>query len=217
MMRHHLGPLPRTPRRGDGFSLLEITVVLSILSVVTAIGLSGFLRLSEYWRDLSEASRLQSEITNAYRFLGSDFENIVSPKWVTSGLQGRRGDTEDNLKFWRVSFEDDRISVPIEEYNPLTGVRNRYTAHYTIDRNEPVPRLMRHVTPLGGRPENGTGMIIARGISGMRIQYYFGRNWRPQWDVLEMPQAIRISLSVMEENRPERQWSRVAVFPVHVR
>ncbi len=200
-----------------GFTLLELILVLTIMSIVSTLGVTGLFRMTLYWNDLQSTLRMNAAATHAFESFAKDFESVLSARVVGVGLRGQQADIEDNVRFWRLSFEDDSLTAPVEQYNPLTGAQERLSVQYAIDRHEDEPRLVRTTTPLGDAVRSGTQSVAASGIVGMRIQYFDGNDWRGNWDGSAMPEMVRVSLSMMADNRTDQHLSRVATFRIHVK
>ncbi len=201
----------------QGFTLLELMVVLTVMSVVSTIGVTGFFKMTDYWNEVMLTTHLNKALTHAFASIATDFDSVLSARVMGSGLRGQQADTEDNVRFWRLSFEDDRITLPVEQYNPIDDARERLVVQYVIERTGEGARLTRNVVDAGSATHNGIKTNIASGITGMRVQYFDGRDWRNQWDAVTMPELVRISLSAMDGVRPDRHISRMAVFRIQVR
>ena len=105
-------------RRHGGFTLFELLLALTIVSVVSTIGATGFFKLTAYWNDLLLTNRANQRATDIFTIMTSDFENTLSSEVTDISLQGSTADFQDNRRFWRLDFEDDRLSLPVEAYNP---------------------------------------------------------------------------------------------------
>ena len=200
----------------SGFTLFELLVALSILSVVSTIGATGFFKITGHWNEARMAQRVNQTATLAFAAIAADIENIISHEVGGVGLRGQMADTEDNLRFWRLSFEDDRMTLPVEYADQATGTRKRHIVRYEIDRGGETPRLRRFSGALGTGMSAGKPTAEFPGVTGMRINYFDGQSWRGYWDKNELPRAIRVSLSLMEDMRIDKHLARVATFRVYV-
>jgi prepilin-type N-terminal cleavage/methylation domain-containing protein len=205
-----------TTANSKGFTLLELVMVLSIMGVVSTIGVGGFFRMTTHWNDLMLTMAQHRSGSSVFAVMKEDFDNMLSGRVCGIGLRGRQADVEDDLRLWRVSFEDDRLNFPVELMNPLTQTKERLIVSYAMDRTT-QPCLVRTTTPLGDISKEGTKTVVGQGVCGMRINYFDGTNWRHQWASLEPPQLVRISLSLMDYDRVDKQLSRVVTFPIMVK
>ena len=200
----------------SGFTMLEIIVVLSLMGVVGTIGITGFFRITEYWGVLQENLRLNKSAANAFDAFSKDIDNMLSSEVAGVALQGIHANTEDNIHFWRITFEDDSITFPAQIINPLTLELERLLITYAINRGDQEPRLVRS-TSLLENPDDITGAtLIAEDVTGMRIQYFDGNTWQEEWNQPTSPRLVRISLSLIDGNRTDGQLARVATFAIQV-
>lgn len=200
----------------NGFTLFELLLALTIVSVISTIGATGFFKLTDYWNDLLLTNRENQIATDIFAVMASDFENTLSSEVTNISLQGSTADFQDNRRFWRLDFEDDRISLPVEAYNPSLGIWERRLVRYEIDRNDGEPQLIRYARPLDAGPSVEKQTALFPGVSGIRIHYFDGETWRNQWQEDSMPKAVRISLAVMENLRADKHLSRMATFRIFV-
>jgi len=199
-----------------GFTLLEMIVVMSLMGVVGTIGLTGFFRMTEYWGALQENLRLNKSAANAFDSFSKDVENMLSSEVAGVSLQGVHADTEDNIHFWRITFEDDAVTFPAQIINPLTQEFERLLITYSIRRGEEEPCLARSTALLERPGETTNATVIAENVTGMRIQYFDGKTWHGEWNQPVAPKLVRISLSLINGNRTDGQLARVATFAVQV-
>lgn len=200
----------------SGFTLFELMLAMTILSVVSTIGASGFFKITSQWNELLLTQRLNESATRAFSEMAGDFENILPAHIGGVGLRGQHADTEDNERFWRLAFEDDRIALPVEYQNPVTGTWQRYLVRYEIDRSADAPFLVRTVRALNSDTDHETRTSAFPGITGMRIHYFDGSIWRSQWERDDMPAAVRVSVSVMDGMRADKHLARMASFRIFV-
>ena len=76
--------------------------------------------------------------------------------------------------------------------------------------------MLRFARPLDAGPSAEKLTAVYQGISGFRIHYFDGTTWRNQWQERFMPEAVRVSLAVMENMRTDKHLSRMATFRIHV-
>ncbi len=200
-----------------GFTLLELTVVLTVLSVASTIGMTGLFRMTAYWNELQANMRLNGLATRVFASMADDFDHAVSTQVCDAEFQGRRNEAKEQIHLWRIAFEDDQLAFPVEILNPVTGQRNRLIVHYAIERNAGASRLTRSVSaPDADSAARTRKQVIAPDVVGMRIQYFDGMEWRESWYEPEPPRLVRVSVSVMDSSRPDRQLARTASFPIRV-
>jgi len=214
-------------RQRHGFSLIELLVVLAVLSVVTTVGTTMFFKINDLWRATSVRGQLEDRVGNTDDQLSRDFGMVLSSTLSGVGLQGiRRVTTIPQGDKLSLSIEDDWFAIPVEEVNLLTGKPERHNAIYRVHRSDENEKsiagtLGRAVLGLGepipDTPENIEAMEVAAGVLEMRGEYFDGENWRETWSGNGMPEAVRVSLTLVDEARPWEQVSRVLTYPIHVK
>jgi prepilin-type N-terminal cleavage/methylation domain-containing protein len=203
-------------RYKSGFTLLELIVVLSLMGIVSTIGMTGFFRMTQHFNTLQENMRLNKSAANTFDMMLQDFENILSGRVTGSPLQGIHADTEVSLHFWRITFEDDTLSFPVEVLNPLTQQRERLLVNYAVERGINDPRLVRTTSSLQQPDATPNAIVVAGDVAGMRLQYYDGDTWHGEWSKPVHPDLVRVSLSLIAGNRTDGQLARTATFALQV-
>ena len=204
-MRH---PLHR------GFSLLELLVVISVLSVVTTIGVSAFVSITTAWRQTTELVELESTADMILEdYLAQDIGRMLSPRLSGAPMSGKQGEAE---AFFRIRVEDDSMIIPVEVPNESGGL-DRHSVRYHVDRERELPTLIRTIGPLGADMSSGLELELATGVFGLRFEYFDGTAWQPQWDKPELPLSVRAHVALMDVYQQHQQISRKATFPIHVR
>ncbi len=206
----------RTIRYKSGFTMLELVVVLSLMGIVSTIGITGFFRMTTHFNTLQENLRLNKSAANAFDMMLQDFENLLSGRVTGNPLHGIHADTEDSLHFWRIPFEDDTITFPIEIHNPLTQLRERLLVTYAVERGPNEPRLVRSTTSLQEPEATPSSVVVADDVAGMRLQYFDGNTWHEKWSAPVHPILVRVSLSLIAGDRTDGQFARTATFALQV-
>ena len=115
-------------------------------------------------------------------------------------------------------LENDTVVLPVSYYNPLTETMTHASVSYHIERGDGSPRLVRQLEGgFGVEKPGGAIEPVAKGVMSMRIDYFDGAEWLPQWRQLEHPDAVRVSLTLQSPFRPDEQISRKSAFAIRVR
>jgi hypothetical protein len=147
-----------------------------------------------------------------------DFSQVVSPKLAGTTVKGTTQDTTDTRLFKvRVSLQNDQVVIPVETVAGPDGRLQRLDVRYYIDREGGAATLMRVMSAPGG--VETASLKVADGVLAMAIEYA-GKGpaaaWKREWTEASPPSAVRVSVTLMDPDRPYEQISSKAVFPIEV-
>jgi prepilin-type N-terminal cleavage/methylation domain-containing protein len=194
-----------------GFTLLELIVSLTILSVVSTLAVSAFVNANDYWNGLRSAAELDRNATAALDSLRGDFGSLLPSRVSNTALRGLTATAVDDRHSWRSTFEDDRAEMVTDQYNMLSSQHEMATVGYSIDRHGEIPRLVRTA-----RGSAVTETVIAPNVAGLNFAWFDGKQWLDAWEKPGLPRAVRVSLSLVDPDRPGRNLARTTVFNVNV-
>jgi len=206
----------RKRRTRLGFTLLELLVVMAVLSVVTTIGATSFIKMTTMWGDTSDGMELNAKSVNVFRTMRSDFERVASAQRTGRSIQGLDRLETDALINRHIP-QDDQIIIPVIQRSPEIGWQ-QLAVMYKIDRSGGVPTLVRVLGENDGSTPSGAVQVVAEQVVAMNITYLDGENtWLDAWSRADLPAAVRVSLSMGLSRHPMRHVTREAVFPIHVK
>lgn len=201
-------PLAKKP----GFTLVELIVAIGIMSVVTTICVTVFFKVGSLWRDtdlLLESHHVVNEQLDTVR---RDLAELVSPR-----LTGRSFVDVDQLvldeDLWG-KVSRDSVAFPVHLTDPSGKQSQMLTIRYYIEPNSHT--LLRAVQTPGSESSPATTAILTNVVHFQVDFLTDGGQWLPAWNREGTPAAVRFSMTLMLPNRPHEQFSRTAVFPVHV-
>jgi general secretion pathway protein J len=193
-------------RAHQGFTLLELLIVIAILAVVTGViagALAGGLRVWEAARDFNrEATEammglelVEQDLVNSYVFFDIPFEGAASemafPALLEQAVE-RDGDDPRPRVIGSVRYAVDAAA---------NGLVRRAWAY-----PDEQPR---------------TGELVARGVTSMRVEYrgasseQGGDTWRSTWDATNaLPVGVRIQLVVADEEAVRARVTRTIAMPL---
>lgn len=200
-----------------GFTLLELLVVLGILSVVTTIGMGAFVSVTGNWRTTEIRAALNARADNIFRGMRRDLDRLVSSRVSGAPVLGSSGSAQQDSLFWHVPLANDRLVLPVFDTDPATGRSQAIRVSYGVERTGAVPMLVRTMGGLGETTPDGARETAGMGVLGFRVAYLRGGQWQSEWQFPGHPEAIRVSLVLIDADRPYEQVARECVFPVHVR
>ena len=210
------------PRGRRGFTLVEMITVLAVLTVVSTLGTMAYLQIDGRWRTVHKRAELHAAADAIFVQMRGDFANLLAPRRTGLSLSGET-DTyrdQDLGGYWQVAFDDDRLVLPVELFNAAEGVAERRRVAYRVDRTASPPVLVRAERPLdAAEPAVSVTPLPAGhapGVLAMAVEYFKDGEWRRTWDRAGAPDAVRVSLTLRDINRPNEQIARRAVFAVQV-
>lgn len=212
-------------RRRDisGFSLIELIVVLALLSVVSTLGLVAFFRVDARWRTDQVRGRLYASADAIFAEMREDFGRVLSSRLSgvpVRGVSNTYVDAREGSRFWHMGFEDDQFILPVESWNPVTGLIERHNVMYQIARDTGGCRLVRRYGALEEPVPAGASADLhsaAAEVLALCAEYSDGTSWQRGWNRPDAPRAVRVSLTLMDKNRYYEQISQKAVFTINAR
>jgi prepilin-type N-terminal cleavage/methylation domain-containing protein len=198
--------------RTRGFSLIELIVVIGVLTVPATIGTLMLNRITDTWRAESTRTELDSRAQYIFDQMKQDFSEAVSAKLSGEAIKGLAQTAQDK-RYHRVPLEDDRFFIPAALAG-ADGTPRRADVGYYIARENGQCRLMRAVRVPGAATP--IEQPVAEGVLSMRVEYAGAQGWQAGWSSGVNPEAVRVSLVLMDMDMNWEQVARKAVFSVHV-
>ena len=208
----------RCYRRRAGFTLLEILVVLTILGVVSTLGISAFVTRTSAWNELRARTELDAQAEEAFKAIRRDLADTLSYELSGVALTGTRDDAVDTDTFRPAHNADDSVSIPVQGAAAGRARQRATMVGYRASEGS----LIRSVGSLDEDfPTTGRQEVIPRARTvAFRAEYLSeapNQLWETEWHGPGHPKAVRISLTLEDPDRPDIQISRKAVLRVHVR
>lgn len=200
-----------------GFSLIELVVAIGLLGVVSTIAVGMFVRMSDLWTDMEAQVEMNDRAEYALARIEEDLTELVSPRTAGAPLVVTDAVHQDDRYFWAIDLADDAITLPTRVLQREDGIRRWVEVAYAVDRS--TWTLMRSATAPGGASDAAPQpMIAATGVVQFNVSCRDRDGaWRTAWDEPEPPEAVRVSLVMMNPGRPWQQIARTAVYRVRVR
>ncbi len=212
---------PRGTRSG-GFTLIELLISISILGVVTGIGINAFVGLTGAWHDTKTLADLDSIADDALNTIQTDVLDVLSFELSGVSIRGEDRATEDQRFFDRI-LEDDTLVIPVQTTQAGRRRLGGNTVQYHVERNANAQVLRRTVGVLEAEiPQSGRAAVTDEqraNVIRFNVEYLVpsSSDWVAEWQEDALPAAIRVSLVLADPYRGDLQVSRKAVFPIYVR
>ena len=207
--------MKQNPRQG-GFTLFELLVVLSVMSVVSTIGVTAYIRVTDLWRVSAMHMELGATAEDIFENIRRDMENVASSRRTGQAIQGIDVLSEAAM-YGRVPLDNDRLILPILQTG-ASGTSERLAVKYHIHREAAPNQLTRTLGPMDGSEPAGASQSIADNVLALDVEYLSGGAWQPAWSGTVQPEAVRVNVTVSGAGQwHAEQVTRSAVFPVYVK
>lgn len=204
-------------RRRAGFTLMELLVSLSLLGVVSTIGVTAFFRVADHWTAAVRTQRLETQASAALDAIREDLDRVLSPRTGAGAFSSVCQTARHSFGTVEATANDDKISFPVVQKNVATGGFERAVVTYEIDRHAALPRLMRKVRGTDAGAPAGASVVIAEGVFSMSVLCGDPPDMTCGWDAPESPELVVVSLGMADPASPGAGLSRAATFELHVK
>ena len=204
-------------RRRAGFTLMELLVSLSLLGVVSTIGVTAFFRVADHWTAVQRAQRLDTQASAALDAIREDLDRMLSPRTGAGAFASVCQTARHSFGAAEAPANDDKLAFPIVQKNAATGNFERAVVTYEIDRHTALPRLLRRVRGTDPGAPAGTSVVVAEGVFSMSVLCGDPPDMTCGWDAPEPPGLVRVSLGMADPADPGAGLSRAATFELHVK
>lgn len=202
----------RSIRRDRGFTLIELIVVIGVLAVPATIGTVMLNKVGDTWRSESTRNTLDSRADYVFGQMRQDLAEAVSARLSGEAIKGIVQTAQDK-RYHRMPLEDDRFIVPAT-LPAADGTLQRADVGYYINREDGACRLIRAVRVPGAA--SPAEQVVAEGVLAMRVEYAGAQGWQTGWSSGIHPQAVRVSLTLMDPVMNWQQVARKSVFSIQV-
>ena len=208
----------RTHRR-NGFTLIELIVVIALISVVTTMGAVMFSKMSDYWRSTWNEAEVDANARGALAQIRLDVGSVLPTALSSESVRGvsATAPAGDSRR-----LAEDQLTLPVQLPLGGTGLLTTASVRYAVDRSQADnPVLKRYSGPLGAQSTAAKAQdtVVAKGVTQFKVEYLTrtgSGQWVPEWNQPTLPAAIRISLALADPARPGVAVSRMAIFRIPV-
>ena len=209
-------------QRKNGFTLLELIMVIALMGVATTLGVTMLFKISDAWRQTAIRCELDNRAEHIFKSIEKDMAEMLSPSATGIPFKAEAGTaTLEKEPFYKAQVERDRLIVPTKltmRDDPKAELTH-VDVEYAVESKEDASRLMR-IERVPGVAENKWPQLeIDKAVISFRIESLAreaGATWQPGWTKTTTPRAVRVSVVLANPNNPQDQIVRMAVFPVEV-
>ena len=202
-------------RRRGGFTLIELIISAALMAIVIGSAYMCLTAGVNSQRLIEARSEGVQSARTALNMMAADLRSAIPMPGNVNFLGMRRtveGMDADNLDFSTRNYEPKHAREPDYcEISYFLTPDKEADSYLLIRRRDPTP----DPEPL----EGGTQQEIARGVRGLRIEYYDGFDWFDEWGDPEgktkgmlippsnsygLPEAVRITIVFDSETKSRR-------------
>lgn len=201
-------------RNQSGFTLYELLLAIALMGVISTWAAVAFIRTSDIWANIRNKADLNSQADKAFETLAGDFSNVVSERLSGVPLTAEPDKNQSDTKDGKIA---DAIVIPVQVQEGGGTRMTTAAVRYGLDPKQHT--LMRYSGSLTNTDPVGSPVPVAANIRGVCFEYTGGSSmdtWSPTWTGPNLPKAVRVSLLLVNPDRPGQAIARKAVFAIHV-
>jgi hypothetical protein len=198
-----------------------LVIVLGILAVVTGIGTTAFIRMTDYWGGLKRHTELDRRAEAVFDSIKKDLASGIASPLTAESIVGTTTDAKNEAGqlFFNMLLADDTLSIPTLTPGASGSAAVPVVVTYVVRRDgSKDTTLVRSQRTLDSADGEEASVDIAPGVLQFRVEYTAnGSDWVAEWPGPALPKALRISVNLATPEDPLReQIARKQVLPVHV-
>lgn len=209
-------------KRGrQGFTLFELIVVISILGVITNMGIVAFSQITTAWADTKAEADLDHQVDAVFEDFQEDISDTLSATLSGEAILGSKREATSSLYFDRV-LADDMIVLPIQHSAAGVRMRTGSKVAWRVSREGDITSLVRAIGELNEEKPSGPteDKLGVANVVRLSFEYQSAESpgvWTREWNSAAHPTAVKMNLVAADRGRPWVQIGREAVFPINVR
>ena len=173
--------MTRTPVRRGGFTLLEILLALSVLSVILLLLLSAFTGAARVRETLSSRARVFRQIRLVLDRVGTDLMGALAASAREESALSLREDQLSGMPAATLTFTAFQIPDGDSGHPPAEIVKIRYSPRIGADGVTLDLRREQSDLPFVGNKIPLRESTVAEGLRGFRVEVFDGTTWVKEW------------------------------------
>jgi prepilin-type N-terminal cleavage/methylation domain-containing protein len=173
--------MTRPPVRRGGFTLLEILLALSVLSVLLLLLGSAFTGAARVRETLSSRSRGFREIRLVLDRVGTDLMGAFASSTREESTLSLREDQLSGMPAATLTFTAFQLPDGDRSHPPAEIVKIRYFPRIGADGVTLELHREQSDLPFIGNKISSRESAVAEGLRGFRIELYDGTTWVKEW------------------------------------
>ena len=152
-------------RTTQGFTLVELILVIAILGILTTMGVVMFGRINNAWTLTRNRTELDAKAEYALDQIRQDLTDLVSPALTGAPLQGADAAVPD------AAFPGANAASDTSPSGARPGGRQMLAAANTPFRPRAAPACDTHQTGVRRNPETAPPATVAEGVAQFNVQF----------------------------------------------
>jgi hypothetical protein len=144
----------------------------------------------------------------------ADLSEVVPPEMAAQPLLAVRTPLQDQNAFHGAALKRDRVVFPAHRLSENGDRVILASVQYVVDGTT----LRRGTGPVGAVIDAAASEAVVEGVVHFVVEFLprGGGDWQRGWDRPVLPAAARVTLTLADPDREDRQVARRMVVPLHV-
>ncbi len=173
--------MTRPPVRSGGFTLLEILLALSVLSVILLLLLSAFTGAARVRETISSRAREFRQVRLVLDRIGTDLMGAFATTAREESALSLREDQFSGMPAATLTFTAFQLPDGDSGHPPSEIVKIRYFPRIGADGATLELHREQSDLPFIGNKIPSRESVVAEGLRGFRIELYDGTTWVKEW------------------------------------
>ncbi|MDH3976738.1 MAG: prepilin-type N-terminal cleavage/methylation domain-containing protein [Deltaproteobacteria bacterium] len=190
-----------------GFTLLEILIAVTVLAFIMTIIYSSFFAISQSEKRVSLSTEVEIKARNLMEMLMRDLSSAVIPRDGTEKKEGTL-----NYGLYCTQTEKGQkldFTASLSDSANVIDARLREVGYFLVANERGSYDLVKRIdlTPDDDIQQGGRDLLLMKDLASLAFQFKKNKgDWMDLWDGKERPQAIRITLTLLNDDENEEEF-----------